>query len=228
MQKSKSSKKNNILVIAAHPDDEILGCGGSIIKLKKKCNISVLFMTDGVSARKKNHGKIIERRNSCERLFKKLGIKKPIFFDFPDNQMDKVPLLEIVKKIDKIIKKIKPHTIFTHYSECLNIDHQITCKAVLTACRPIKNTTVKKILSFEVLSSTEWSKFKNKGFEPNYFINITKEIKNKISSMKYYKMELRKYPHSRSIKAIEALARFRGVSCGVEYAEGFYLNRLVE
>ena len=87
---------------------------------------------------------------------------------------------------------------------------------------------MKKILSFEVLSSTEWSKFKNKGFEPNYFINITKEIKNKISSMKYYKMELRKYPHSRSIKAIEALARFRGVSCGVEYAEAFYLNRLVE
>ena len=228
MQKSKSSKKNNILVIAAHPDDEILGCGGSIIKLKKKCNISVLFMTDGVSARKKNHEKIIERRNSCERLFKKLGINKPIFFDFPDNQMDKVPLLDIVKKIDKMIKKIKPHTIFTHYSECLNIDHQITCKAVITACRPIKNTTVKKILSFEVLSSTEWSKFKNKGFEPNYFINITKEIKNKISSMKYYKMELRKYPHSRSIKAIEALARFRGVSCGVEYAEGFYLNRFVE
>lgn len=228
MQKSKSSKKSNILVIAAHPDDEILGCGGSIIKLKKKCNINVLFMTDGVSARKKNHEKIIERRNSCERLFKKLGIKKPIFFDFPDNQMDRVPLLEIVKKIEKIVKEIKPQTIFTHYSECLNIDHQITCKAVLTACRPIKNTTVKKILSFEVLSSTEWSKFKNKGFEPNYFINITKEIKNKISSMKYYKMELRKYPHSRSIKAIEALARFRGVSCGVEYAEGFYLNRLVE
>ena len=72
------------------------------------------------------------------------------------------------------------------------------------------------------------SKFKNKGFEPNYFINISKEIKNKISSMKYYKMELRKYPHSRSIKAIEAFARFRGVCCGVEYAEGFYLNRLVE
>jgi N-acetylglucosamine malate deacetylase 1 len=228
MQKSKSLKKNNILVIAAHPDDEMLGCGGSIIKLKKKCDIKVLFMTDGVSARKKNHKKILERRNSCEKLFKKLKIKKPVFLDFPDNQMDKVPLLEIVKKIERIIKEIKPHTIFTHYSDCLNIDHQITCKAVLTACRPIKNNTVKKILSFEILSSTEWSKFKNKGFEPNYFIDITKEIKNKISSMKYYKMELRKYPHSRSIKAIEALASFRGVSCGVKYAEGFYLNRLVE
>ena len=92
----------------------------------------------------------------------------------------------------------------------------------------MKNSTVKKILSFEILSSTEWSKFKNKGFEPNYFIDISKQMKKKITSMKHYRRELRKYPHSRSIKAIEALARFRGVSCGVKYAEGFYLNRLIE
>ncbi len=221
-------KKNNILIIAAHPDDEILGCGGTIIKLKKDFNIKVLFMTDGVSARGKKSKEIIERKESCKKLFKKLGISEPTFFDFPDNQMDSVPLLHIVKKIEHILKKIKPITIFTHYAECLNIDHQITCKSVLTACRPLKNNTVKKILSFEVLSSTEWSKFKNKGFEPNYFIDISKQMKKKISSMKHYRRELRKYPHSRSIKAIEALARFRGVSCGVKYAEGFYLNRLIE
>ena len=221
-------KKNNILIIAAHPDDEILGCGGTIIKLKKDFNIKVLFMTDGVSARGKKSKEIIERKKSCKKLFKKLGISEPTFFNFPDNQMDSVPMLQIVKKIEHILKKIKPVTIFTHYAECLNIDHQITCKSVLTACRPLKNSTVKKILSFEILSSTEWSKFKNKGFEPNYFIDISKQMKKKISSMKHYRRELRKYPHSRSIKAIEALARFRGVSCGVKYAEGFYLNRLIE
>ena len=228
MQKSKSLKKNNILVIAAHPDDEMLGCGGSIIKLKKKCDIKVLFMTDGVSARKKNHKKILERRNSCEKLFKKLKIKKPVFLDFPDNQMDKVPLLEIVKKIERIIKEIKPHTIFTHYSDCLNIDHQITCKAVLTACRPIKNNTVKKILSFEIPSSTDWALYKDKQFQPNYFIDISKHINEKINLIKFYKKELRNYPHSRSITGIKSLASIRGVSCGVKFAESFYLNRLVE
>ncbi len=228
MPKSKYQQKDSILVIAAHPDDEILGCGGSIIKLKKDFNINILFMTDGVSARKADIKKIYERRNVCKKLHKKLGFNSPIFLDFPDNQMDSVPLLKIVKKIEQVIKKIKPITVFTHYSECLNIDHQITCKATLTACRPLKSSSVKKILSFEILSSTEWSKFKKKGFEPNYFIDISKQIKQKISSMKHYKMELRKYPHSRSIKAIEALARFRGVSCGVKFAEAFYLNRLVK
>lgn len=228
MQKLKYPKKNKILIVAAHPDDEILGCGGTILKLRKNSEINVIFMTDGTSARGKNIKEKKQRRSNCEKLFKYLKINKPLFFNFPDNQMDKIPLLKIIQKIELLIKKIKPDTIFTHYSECLNIDHRITCQAVLTACRPIKKNPVKKILSFEILSSTEWSKIKNKSFEPNYFMDISKEFKNKISALKFYKKELRKYPHSRSIKGVETLARFRGISCGVNYAEGFYLNRLVE
>ncbi len=228
MQKLKYPKKNKILIVAAHPDDEILGCGGTILKLRKNSEINVIFMTDGTSARGINIKEKKQRRSNCEKLFKYLKINKPLFFNFPDNQMDKVPLLKIIKKIELLIKKIKPDTIFTHYSECLNIDHRITCQAVLTACRPLKKNPVKKILSFEILSSTEWSKNKNKSFEPNYFIDISKEFKNKINALKFYKKELRKYPHSRSTKGVETLARFRGISCGVNYAEGFYLNRLVE
>tara|TARA_Y100000590_G_scaffold434999_1_gene553908 strand:- start:658 stop:1344 length:687 start_codon:yes stop_codon:yes gene_type:complete len=228
MQKLKYPKKNKILIVAAHPDDEILGCGGTILKFRKNSEINVIFMTDGTSARGINIKEKKKRRSNCEKLFKYLKINKPLFFNFPDNQMDKVPLLKIIKKIELLIKKIKPDTIFTHYSECLNIDHRITCQAVLTACRPLKKNPVKKILSFEILSSTEWSKNKNKSFEPNYFIDISKEFKNKINALKFYKKELRKYPHSRSIKGVETLARFRGISCGVNYAEGFYLNRLVE
>ena len=98
----------------------------------------------------------------------------------------------------------------------------------MTACRPLKNCSVKKILSFEVLSSTECTKFKNKSFEPNYFIDISSSFEKKLIAMKFYKRELRKYPHSRSLKAIESLARFRGVSCRVNYAEGFFLNRFVK
>jgi len=228
MLKLKSQKKNKILIVAAHPDDEILGCGGTMIKLRNTNDINVVFMTDGISARETNETKKQFRKKRCDDLFKYLKLKKPIFFDFPDNKMDNVPLLDIVKKLETLIKKIKPKTIFTHYADCLNIDHKITSQAVMTACRPLKDNSVKRILSFEILSSTEWAKFKNKGFEPNFFIDISHQFKKKIVAMKFYQKELRKFPHSRSLKAIESLARFRGVSSGVNFAEGFYLNRWIE
>ena len=222
------SPKNKILVVAAHPDDEILGCGGAIIKFKETHTIEVIFMTDGVSSRGKNKNNALKRKKNCIDLFSYLKLKKPLFFNFPDNQIDKVPLLKIVKKIEKKIETFKPHTIFTHYSGCLNIDHRKTFEAVMTACRPLSNSSVKKILSFEILSSTEWAHFKDASFQPNYYINISKEFKQKIKCLNFYKSELRKYPHSRSLKSIEALARFRGVSVGKKYAEAFYLNRYIK
>ncbi len=228
MRKLKSQKKNKILIVAAHPDDEILGCGGSIIKWKDNYDINVIFMTDGVSSRGKNIIKKKKRKNSCLRLFNKLKLNKPIFLNFPDNEMDKVSLLKIIKKIEIILNKLRPEIILTHYAECLNIDHRLTHQAVITACRPLKNSSVKKILSFEVLSSTEWAKFKGKQFEPNYYVDITKHFADKINALKFYKTELRKYPHSRSLIAVEALAKYRGVSSGVKYAEAFFLNRFLE
>ena len=222
-------KNNKILIIAAHPDDEILGCGGTISKLKKENEIYVIFMTNGVSSRgKKKSKEIKERKNSSLKLFEYLSIPKPIFFNFPDNQMDKIPLLNIVKKVEKKIRSIEPDTIFTHYSHCLNIDHKKTFEAVITACRPINKLSVKKILSFEIPSSTDWALYDGKQFQPNFFIDISKNIEEKMNLIKFYKSEIRDYPHSRSIKAIKSLASTRGVSCGVKFAEGFYLNRSVE
>ena len=221
-------KNKKILIVAAHPDDEILGCGGTISKLKNENYIEVMFMTNGVSSRGNDKKQILKRRKSCLNLFKYLSLPAPIICNFPDNQMDKIPLLKIIKKIEKRIKIYKPDTIITHYSHCLNIDHRITFEAVNTACRPINGLSVKKILSFEIPSSTDWALFKGKNFQPNYFVDISKHIKNKINSMKFYKEELKNYPHSRSITAIKALASIRGVSCGVRYAEGFYLNRFLD
>lgn len=221
-------KKGKILIVAAHPDDEILGCGGSILKLKKSNDINVIFMTNGVSARGKNKVSEKKRKNACLKLFKYLGISIPEFYNFPDNQLDKIPLLKITKKIEKKIDSFKPDTIFTHYSNCLNIDHRKTFEAVNTACRPINNLSVNKILSFEIPSSTDWALFREKNFQPNYYINISKFLDEKINLIKFYKDELRNYPHSRSIKSIKSLASYRGVSCGVEYAEGFYLNRYLD
>ena len=221
-------KNNKILIIAAHPDDEILGCGGTIAKLKDNYKFKIVFMTNGVSARTKNKSEIIKRKAACLKLFKHLKLTNPTFFNFPDNEMNKISLLKIVKKIEKIIKSYKPETIFTHSPHCLNIDHRITFNAVITACRPVNKFKVKKILSFEIPSSTEWMISKGRNFEPNYYVDISKYINKKIQLIKFYKNELRKYPHSRSIKGIRAYASYRGISSGVKYAEDFYLNRFID
>ena len=218
--------KNKVLILSPHADDEILGCGGSLLKLKKKYNIYGIFMTNGVGARNNSHQKEIhERKKNCEKLFKYFKFKKPIFFDYPDNKLDSIPLLEVIKPIEKKIKLINPTIIFTHSSRCLNIDHRKIFDAVITACRPIKRSNLKKILSFEVPSSSEWSFKKDKNFQPNYFIDITKQINNKVKALKFYKKELRKYPHSRSIKGIKSLSEYRGTFIGVKNAEAFYLVR---
>ena len=175
-------KNKRVLVVAAHPDDEMLGCGGTIAKLsKKKSKIFSLFFTDGVSAREKNKNKEINQRKiNSLRALKVLGVKQSKFLSYPDNSLDKVPLIKIIKEIENIIKVFKPDTIFTHTSVDLNIDHEIVSRAVITATRPKPNFCVKNIYLFETLSSTEWNfNFKKKSFNPNFFVDITKSIKFK-------------------------------------------------
>ncbi len=223
--------RNKILIVAAHPDDEILGCGGTILKFKKTHNIEVMFMTDGVSSRsniKSLKASKKTRINECLKVFNYLKIKKPIFNSFPDNEMDSVPFINIVRTIEKKVFSYKPDIIITHFENCLNIDHQLTFKAVVTACRPIKKSSVKKILSFEVPSSTDWTLNNKKNFNPNYFVDISKFIKQKINALKIYKSEIRKYPHSRSLKNVKALAQVRGTSCGRNYAEAFVVSRIIQ
>jgi len=225
-------KSKNILVIASHPDDEVLGCGGTLYNLKKKgAKISVLFLSDGESSRK--HSKInkliLQRKKQATEAARILGIKKLFFGNFPDNSMDTVPLLKIIQFIEKHIKKIKPDTIFTHFESDLNVDHQITSKAVVTACRPIKKQTVKSILFFEILSSSEWNiSIKNKSFKPNYFVDVSKSIKFKLKALKRYKREMRTWPHPRSIEGVKLLSKTRGSSVGLPNAEAFILGRYVE
>ena len=222
--------KNKILIVAAHPDDEILGCGGTIFKFRKTHNIEVMFMTDGVSSRMnikslKTTKRV--RKDECLKVFNYLKIKKPTFNSFPDNAMDSVPFINIVRVIEKKVLSYKPEIIITHFENCLNIDHQLTFKAVVTACRPLKKSSVKKILSFEIPSSTDWSLNKKK-FNPNYFVDISNFIKHKINALKIYKSEIRKYPHSRSLKNVRALAQVRGTSCGRNYAEAFVVSRIIQ
>jgi len=222
----------NILVVASHPDDEVLGCGGTLYNLKKKgAKISVLFLSDGESSRK--HPKIkqliLDRKKQALKAGKILGIKNITFGDFPDNSMDTIPMLKVIKFIEKKIKEVKPDVIFTHFESDLNIDHQITSKAVITACRPIKNQTVKSVIFFEVLSSSEWNiSIKNKSFKPNYFVDISKSLKFKLKALKLYKREMRKWPHPRSIQGVKLLSKTRGSSVGLSNAEAFIIGRHIE
>ena len=216
-----------ILVVAAHPDDEVLGCGGTLYKFSKLgYKINILFLSNGVSARnivnKKMQKNISLRRKSAQNAGKILGINKIDFFDLPDNKFDSVPLLRIIKLIEQSIKEHDPSIIFTHYDNDLNIDHKITSQATITATRPYLNSSLKKLLLFEVLSSSEWNfGTSSKSFSPNYFVNIEKEIKIKQKAMKCYNQELRKWPHPRSLEGIKNLAKIRGSISGLKFAESF-------
>lgn len=225
-------KKNNrrILIIAAHPDDEVLGCGGTIAKYAKAgSKIYCLFLGKGKSSRfeiknnkaiKKEQKFLIKETQKAAEI---IGISKIFFADFPDQKYDTIPLVKIIKAIEKIKNKIKPEIIFTHHFGDLNLDHRITFKAVLDVCNLKKDETVNKIYSFEVPSSTEWSP--NLPFLPNFFVDIKETIDNKIEALKSYRSELREYPHPRSLKSVEAIAQKRGAEINKEFAEAFELIR---
>ncbi len=222
-----------ILVIAAHPDDEVLGCGGTIARyVSNGANVHVAFMTDGVSSRSDDKNDIVDqdrRRKAAEQACAILGMKSVDYHQFPDNGMDTVPLLSIVKEIEKLINVYQPDTIFTHYAGDLNIDHQLVNRAVITATRPQPEMPVKTVLSFEIPSSTEWQFANESGqFVPNWFIDISDYMDIKLKALNAYHEELREWPHPRSIRAIEHLAHWRGAIIGKNAAEAFILNRHIE
>lgn len=222
--------KEKILIVAAHPDDEILGCGGTVARLVSEgFEAYSLILGEGVTSRddKRNVEVRKDDLNQLEKHIKSandaIGIKDIFIEKFPDNRFDSVPLLDIVKVVEAVKNEIKPNIIFTHYEGDLNIDHKITNKAVLTATRPLPDETVKELYAFEVLSSTEWSF--PLSFSPDTFFDISGSLNKKIEAMKYYFGELRDYPHPRSIEGIELNAKNWGMKIGCMYAEAFKLIR---
>ena len=218
---------DRILVVAAHPDDEVLGCGGLIATLAKKDRIvSVLIMTGPTTSRAPGLS-LSSSPTELERATQVLGVSDCSILGWPDNRLDTVPLLDLVKQVESKADEFKPDTVLVHDQTDLNIDHQIANRAALTAFRPQPESSVRLILGYETLSSTEWQDQDQGYFRPNYYLNIEKELKTKLSAFRHYKSEHRTYPHPRSPEGIEILAKKRGLECGVKVAEAFRVIRCI-
>ena len=218
-----------VLVVAAHADDEALGCGGTIARhVEEGDAVHLVLMADGVHSRTESSEADFARRiEASKRAQSILGISSSQSLELPDNQMDSAPLLEIVQKLEPILEEIQPSIVYTHHHGDLNIDHRLTHAAVITACRPVPDSSVREIYGFEVLSSTEWATQQDSPFLPDYFVDITQQLQTKLYALEAYAEEMRKTPHSRSMAHVEVLAHHRGYSIGVDAAEAFEVYRIV-
>lgn len=232
----------NILVVCAHPDDETIGMGGTLKKLSKDHDITLLFVAEGVTGRRKSgyennpaydvsddemkkmNEEIEVRKEHARNALAVLGIKKVRFLDLPNVELDQIPLLRIIKEIEKEVKETNCNMIFTHHFNDLNIDHKVVYEATITAARPIPSSPVFAIASFEIPAATDW-KYPYQ-FRPNLFIDITEELNIKIEAFKAYQYEARTTPHPRSKEMMEAAAMRWGSLSGYNAAEAFELVRI--
>lgn len=215
--------KECILVIGAHPDDELLGSGGTLKRLVDEGHRVISIIT---ALGRKEEAHHIQQLGRCAN--KAVGIEEVIFLQNANLELELIPLHQLTKQIEQLIQIYKPNKIFTHHYGDLNIDHQITFQAVLTATRPLPNQQPIELITFETVSSSEWNIHTNdKSFKPNYFVNITNQIDSKIAALRHYDVEMRDFPHPRSYEGIQYLGRVRGMTIGVPYAEAFEVVRRV-
>ncbi len=222
----------NILVVAAHPDDEVLGCGGTIAAHARRGDeVRVLLLAEGVTSRHARRtaearGALARLREAAGKANRILGVKKLLLQRFPDNRMDSVPLLEVVRAVETVMEDFPPDVVYTHHAGDLNVDHRITHQAVNTACRPLPGHTARTLLYFEVQSSTDWQPAASAvPFAPNWYSDISATLPLKLKALRAYGAEMRPWPHARSLQSAEALARVRGATVGVKAAEAFALGR---
>ena len=230
-----SFRNKKILVVVAHPDDELLGLGGTINKLIKEynCDTRAVILGEGITSRSGTRNtklwkeQLKMHKNNIEQARKKIGYSSVGIYDFPDNRFDSVDLLDLIKVVEKEKEFFSPEIIFTHHGGDLNIDHRRTFEAVITATRPLENEKIKSIITFETPSGTEWIPSTDpKKFVPNLYVKIDKNnLEAKIEAMECYEYEKRKYPHPRSPKSLEIISKRWGTVIGVEYAEAFCIVR---
>lgn len=218
-----------LLVVAAHPDDEALGCAGTMAKMARAGHkVSAMFFTDGVGARGEDApGRLRRaRRQAAEKALDLVGATDSTFLDWPDNRLDTVPMLELARAVEHEVARVKPRTILTHHHGDLNVDHRVVHEAVMTAVRPQPGTGPVDVLCFEVASSTEW-RVPSPGtvFVPHAVVDISEHLERKVEVLNCYSDEMREWPHARSAEAVVHLARWRGATAGLAAAEAFSVAR---
>lgn len=220
-----------VLVFAAHPDDELLGLGGTVRRLANEgAVVRAVIMAEGLTSRAESReeadlSELKELQADSLKAAKIVGYQSIDFCGLPDNRMDRLDLLDVIKIVSQYVEKYKPDTIFTHHHGDLNIDHRITCEAVLTACRPVGDYYVKRILAFETPSSTEWNYNYIEPFTPNVYFDVTDTLEAKVEGMACYRSESTELPHPRSSEALRYLGHLRGSNVGFGMAEAFMLLR---
>jgi LmbE family N-acetylglucosaminyl deacetylase len=223
-----------ILVIAAHPDDEVLGCGGTAARLVSEGHdVHFAILGEGVTSRHAQRGdaepsQLTRLHQQTHAAAAQVGVKNVVLHKLPDNRLDTVALLDVVKIVEDLVDRVKPQVIYTHHAGDLNVDHGVIHRAVLTATRPLAGQPVLEIYAFEVPSSTEWAFQRiEPAFRPNVFVDISRTLEQKIAAMECYETEARKFPHPRSPEALRALATRWGSAVGCASAEAFELVRSV-
>ena len=226
----------NILVVAAHPDDEVLGCGGTIARHAENGDrVHILIVAEGLTSRQEERCRsamgiqLSDLKSAAWKAKEILGAADVELLDYPDNRLDSVDRLDLIKSIEQRVALFQPETVYLHHSGDVNIDHRIVHDAVITACRPTPGHSVKRLLSFEAVSSTEWQPPTSAPiFQPNWFVDISLYWQSKKEALQAYSTEMREWPHPRSIKALHHLAQWRGAQVGCDAAEAFHLLRNID
>lgn len=212
--------KNQILVVAAHPDDEVIGCGGAIARhVANGDQVYLLVMTQIYSPEWEMKGFAL-RRKEAQAAARSLGVKMVFFAGFPTAKLNTVANINLSSKMSEIMKKVRPEVVYLPPKIDVNEDHTLVCQAGIAACKSYR--FIKKIMSYEVPTV-----FRFNNLEVNYYVDTSRFFQAKIKAMKKYKLELRKYPHPRSIKGLTILGQERGLAIGAKYAEGFLILREV-
>jgi N-acetylglucosamine malate deacetylase 1 len=225
----------SVLVVAAHPDDEVLGCGGAMARLADEgCSVHVLILAEGVTSRSQIRDRegmaaeLSDLARCAQAANAILGSASVKVCDCPDNRMDSIDLLEVIKLIEGEISRYRPQLVLTHHRGDVNVDHNIVHDAVIAACRPQPGHPVRQLLFFEVASSTEWRPPSSAvSFMPTCFYDIERYLERKLSALGQYSGEMRPFPHPRSVEAVQHLARWRGATVGCHAAEAFEVGRLI-
>lgn len=228
--------KQTVLIVAAHPDDELLGCAGTIARhAQHGDDVHVAILAEGSTSRDTQRdvlsrgAELSALERAAQTAGRILGVRSIVCHGLPDNRMDSVDLLDVVKIVEALVNEHRPSIVYSHHIGDVNVDHGLTHRAVYTACRPTPDHPVERFLTFETVSSTEWTPPGSAAaFSPNWYVDISSTLAQKLEALEAYESEMREWPHPRSLRAIEHLARWRGATVGVEAAEAFMLMRQVD